>query len=261
MILDELVAITQKRLERLKSLNSKEELEKKAFEFEKVNKLSFSKALRQNELNFICEVKKASPSKGIISEDFPYMAIAKDYEAAGAAAVSVLTEEKYFLGSDEVFSDIRKNIKLPMLRKDFTIDEYQIYEAKLMGADAVLLIVSILNFDQIKDFLKLCNALWLDALVETHDEKEIELALKAGADIIGVNNRNLKNFSVDFENTLRLRELIPREHICVAESGARGIEDVKALRESGIDAVLIGELLMRSDNRVELLKSLRGIHD
>ena len=257
MILDELVAITQKRLERLKSLNSKEELEKKAFEFEKVNKLSFSKALRQNELNFICEVKKASPSKGIISEDFPYMAIAKDYEAA----VSVLTEEKYFLGSDEVFSDIRKNIKLPMLRKDFTIDEYQIYEAKLMGADAVLLIVSILNFDQIKDFLKLCNALGLDALVETHDEKEIELALKAGADIIGVNNRNLKNFSVDFENTLRLRELIPREHICVAESGVRGIEDVKALRESGIDAVLIGELLMRSDNRVELLKSLRGIHD
>lgn len=261
MILDELVAITQKRLERLKSLNSKEELEKKAFEFEKVNKLSFSKVLRQKELNFICEVKKASPSKGIISGDFPYMAIAKDYEAAGAAAVSVLTEEKYFLGSDEVFSDIRKNIKLPMLRKDFTIDEYQIYEAKLMGADAVLLIVSILNFDQIKDFLKLCNALGLDALVETHDEKEIELALKAGADIIGVNNRNLKNFSVDFENTLRLRELIPRELICVAESGVRGIEDVKALRESGIDAVLIGELLMRSDNRVELLKSLRGIHD
>ena len=189
------------------------------------------------------------------------MAIAKDYEAAGAAAVSVLTEEQYFLGSDEVFSDIRKNIKLPMLRKDFTIDEYQIYEAKLMGADAVLLIVSILNFDQIKDFLKLCNALGLDALMETHDEKEIELALKAGADIIGVNNRNLKNFSVDFENTLRLRELIPREHICVAESGVRGIEDVKALRESGIDAVLIGELLMRSNNRVELLKSLRGIHD
>jgi indole-3-glycerol phosphate synthase len=261
MILDELVAVTQKRLERLKALNSSEELKKKAFEFEKENKFSFAKSLRQKELSFICEVKKASPSKGVISGDFPYMDIARDYEEAGAAAVSVLTEEQYFLGSDKIFTDIRKNITLPMIRKDFTISEYQIYEAKLMGADAILLIVSILDFEQIKSFLKLCKALGLDALVETHDEREINTALEAGADIIGVNNRNLKNFNVDFENILRLRELIPAESICVAESGVRGIEDIRVLREAKVDAVLIGELLMRSENKRKLLKSCRGIDE
>ena len=184
------------------------------------------------------------------------MDIARDYEEAGAAAVSVLTEEQYFLGSDKIFTDIRKNITLPMIRKDFTISEYQIYEAKLMGADAILLIVSILDFEQIKSFLKLCKALGLDALVETHDEREINTALEAGADIIGVNNRNLKNFNVDFENILRLRE-----SICVAESGVRGIEDIRVLREAKVDAVLIGELLMRSENKRELLKSFRGIDE
>ena len=213
----------------------------------------FVAALRRPELSFICEIKKASPSKGIIAAEFPYVEIAKAYEAAGADCVSCLTEPKYFLGSDEIFCDVRKEISLPMLRKDFTVDEYQLYQAKVMGADAVLLICAILDTATLEKFLGVCDELNLAALVEAHDAQEIKAAVASGAEIIGVNNRNLKNFSVDFTNAARLRELIPPEKIYVAESGVKTPADVATLKRIGADAVLIGETLMRAaDKRAEL---------
>ena len=218
----------------------------------------FLAALKRPGLSFICEVKKASPSKGIIAESFPYVDIAREYELAGADCVSCLTEPKYFLGSDEIFKEIRAEISLPMLRKDFTVDEYQIYQAKAMGADAVLLICAILDGTTLEKFLVLCDELNLAALVETHDASEIQSAISAGAEIIGVNNRNLKNFSVDFSNAARLRELIPPEKIYVAESGVKTSADVATLKEIGADAVLIGETLMRAADKKSALESLKG---
>lgn len=218
---------------------------------------AFKKALKKPGLSFICEVKRASPSKGLIAPDFPYLDIAREYEAAGADAVSCLTEPKWFLGSDEIFTDIRKAIATPMLRKDFTVDEYQIYQAKVMGANAVLLICAILDTATIARYLELCDSLGLAALVETHDEKEIASAVSAGAKIIGVNNRNLKDFSVDFSNAGRLRNLIPPEAVYVAESGVASPQDAAELRKIGADAVLVGEMLMRSTNKKALLDEMR----
>lgn len=218
----------------------------------------FEQALSGEGVSFICEVKKASPSKGLISPGFPYTEIAKEYETAGADCVSCLTEPKWFLGSDDIFREIRRCISLPMIRKDFTVDEYQIYQARLMGADAVLLICSLLDKNTVSDYLELCGALGLTAIVETHDESEIDDALQCGAHIIGVNNRNLRDFSVDISNSDRLRSLVPEDIIFVAESGIKTADDVKRLADIGVDAVLVGETLMRSGNISETLRELRG---
>ena len=217
----------------------------------------FEQALRQDGLSFICEVKKASPSKGVIAKHFPYLEIAKQYEQAGADCISCLTEPKWFLGSDKIFTDIREAVHTPMIRKDFTVDAYQIYQAKLMGADAVLLICAILDTKTIASYLELCDNLGLTALVEAHDAAEIQSAVAAGARVIGVNNRNLKDFSVDFSNASRLRDLIPPECIYVAESGVSCVEDVAALRQVGADAVLMGEVLMRAKDKASLLAQMR----
>ena len=217
----------------------------------------FTDALKRPGLSFICEVKKASPSKGLIAPDFPYLEIAESYEAAGADCISCLTEPKWFLGSDRIFREIRAAVKTPMLRKDFTVSEYQIWQAKAMGANAVLLICVILEEPALGAYLALCDELGLAALVETHDEAEIDTAVQAGAKIIGVNNRNLKDFSVDFSNAARLRDRIPPTCIYVAESGVKGPEDARTLKKIGADAALIGEALMRAENRAELLKAMK----
>jgi indole-3-glycerol phosphate synthase len=213
--------------------------------------------LKKPGMSFICEVKKASPSKGVISKDFPYLDIAKSYEAAGADAVSCLTEPKWFQGSDQIFAEIRQTIATSMLRKDFTVDEYQIYQAKVLGANAVLLICAILDTKTIAKYLEICDKLGLAALAEAHDEKEIDSAVSAGAKIIGVNNRNLKDFSVDFSNAARLRDKIPPDVLYVAESGVTGPADAAALKAMGADAALIGEALMRAKDKGAMLASLR----
>lgn len=256
-ILEEIAAYTEKRIEEEKRMRPASELEKEAFTLEKGD-FAFEKALRKEGLSFICECKKASPSKGVIAEDFPYLQIAKEYEQAGADCLSVLTEPKWFLGSDAYVREIAAEVKLPVLRKDFTVDEYMIFQAKAMGASAVLLIVAILTPEQIKSGLKLCDELGLSALVETHDEAEADTALNAGARVIGVNNRNLKDFSVD--NTLadRMRRLIPKEAVFVSESGIKDAEDVKRITEAGADAVLIGETLMRAADKKQTLRKLKG---
>ena len=218
----------------------------------------FMAALKRPSLSFICEVKKASPSKGVIAEDFPFVEIAREYAAAGADCISCLTEPEYFLGSDEIFTEIRAAVDTPMLRKDFTVDEYQIYQAKVLGADAVLLICAILSAAEIERGLRICDELGICALVETHDEAEIKTALAAGAEIIGVNNRNLKNFTVDFSNAARLREMIPPDKIYVAESGVKNAGDISTLKKIGADAVLIGETLMRAADKAKMLAELKA---
>lgn len=217
----------------------------------------FGQALRKPGISVISEIKKASPSKGIISEDFPYLDIAGAYERAGADCISCLTEPKWFKGSDDIFAAVRAYTSLPMIRKDFVVDEYQLYQAKLLGADAVLLICALLDTETISRYLDICSELRMDALVETHDEAEIESALKAGARIIGVNNRNLKDFSVDFSNAMRLREMIPETKVYVAESGVKSAEDAETIRRIGADAVLIGEALMRTDDRAGFVKAFK----
>ena len=220
---------------------------------------AFEKALRRPELSFICECKKASPSKGLIAPDFPYLEIAKEYEKAGADCISVLTEPRWFLGKDQYLKEIAANVSIPCLRKDFAVDPYMIYEAKVLGASAVLLICSILEKAQLKEYLQIAEGLGLSALVEAHDEEEIAKALEAGARIIGVNNRNLKDFTVDTENSRKLRNMIPKEVLFVSESGVKTPEDVQKLREIGADAVLIGETLMRAADKSETLAYLTGI--
>ena len=216
----------------------------------------FERALRQPGMSFICEVKKASPSKGIIAEEFPYMDIAKDYEAAGASAISCLTEPYWFLGSDVYLEEIAETVSIPVLRKDFTCSEYMIWQAKALGASAVLLICSVLDDGELRAYHRLTEELHMSALVEAHDAGEIEQAKQAGARIIGVNNRNLKDFSVDISHSARLRRLAGEDTVFVSESGIRGPEDMKALYENGTDAVLIGEMLMRSPDRQAALKTL-----
>ena len=219
---------------------------------------TFLSALRKPSLSFICELKKASPSRGLISPDFPYLDIARAYESAGADCISCLTEPEYFLGSDQIFRDVRSEISLPMLRKDFTVSAYQLYQARVLGADAALLIVSLLDIHTLAAYLDLCSRLGLAALVETHDRAEIETALSAGAEIIGVNNRNLKDFSVNFDNATRLRDLIPPSCVYVAESGVRTFEDVDRLRSIGADAFLVGETLMRASDPAQALRALKN---
>lgn len=218
----------------------------------------FKESLAKEGIRFICEVKKASPSKGVIAEEFPYLTIAEEYERAGAAAISVLTEPHYFLGSDTYLKEIAAQRNIPVLRKDFTIDAYQIYEAKLLGASAVLLICALLEDAQLKEFLETAHALGLSALVEAHDETEVKRAVAAGAQIIGVNNRNLKDFSVDIKNSVHLRKSVPKDVVFVAESGIKTAEDIALLKENGVDAVLIGETLMRAADKRVMLETLGG---
>ncbi len=257
-ILDKLADYARERVESAKKDISLEEIKDKAYALPKGD-FAFEKALKKDELSFICECKKASPSKGLIAADFPYLEIAKEYEKAGADCISVLTEPKWFLGNNDYLKEIAENVKIPCIRKDFTVDEYMIYEAKALGASAVLLIVAILSDNQLKDYIKICDELGLSALVEAHDEQEVKTALEAGARIIGVNNRNLKDFSVDTENSKRLRNLIPCDIIFVSESGVKTAEDVKAIREIGADAVLIGETLMKAPDKEQKLNELRGV--
>lgn len=218
----------------------------------------FEAALRKPGMSFICEAKKASPSKGVIAEDFPYLQIARDYEAAGAAAISCLTEPYWFLGSDEYLRAIAQEVSIPVLRKDFVVDEYMIYEAKTLGAAAVLLIVAILDDEQLCFYVNLAHELGMSALVEAYSEDEVPRALAAGARVVGINNRDLRSFSVDFGNSIRLRELVGPERIYVSESGVSGREDVARLEEAGVDAVLIGETLMRAQDKAAMLAELRG---
>lgn len=256
-ILDTIAEYSMLRVKTDKKAIPQERLREKA-ELMKGRDHRFLDALRKPGLGFICEIKKASPSKGIISESFPYLDIAKEYENAGADCVSCLTEPKWFKGSDNIFRQVRARIDTPMIRKDFTVDEYQIYQAKCMEADAVLLICSILDDARLKDYLSLCKEIGLDALVEAHNEKEIESAVKADARIIGVNNRNLKDFSVDFSNALKLRSMIPKDTVYVAESGVKNADDAKRIKEAGTDAVLIGEAFMRAYDKAALLREMRN---
>ena len=256
-ILEQLAAHAKERVALAEQACPLEIIREKASRMEKGDG-SFEKALKRPGLSFICECKKASPSRGVIAESFPYLQIAREYQEAGADAVSVLTEPKWFLGSDRYLREIAETVSLPCLRKDFTVDEYMIYEAKLLGASAVLLICSILSSRQLREYLQICETLGLSALVETHDEGEVDMALEAGARIIGVNNRNLRDFSVDMENSRRLREQIPAEVLFVSESGVRTAVDVAALREIGADAVLVGEAMMRAKDKRAMLAKLRG---
>lgn len=257
-ILDEIAAYTAERIAIEKKSLPLSEIKQRALMMENSSGFPFERALSSSEMSFICECKKASPSKGLISPEFDYLQIAKDYEASGASCISVLTEPRWFLGQDRFLSEIAETVSVPCLRKDFTVDEYMIYQAKLLGASAVLLICSLLDYKTLKEYIGICDALGISALVEAHDEDEIYSALRAGARIIGVNNRNLKTFTVDFDNCLRLRCLVPNDIIFVAESGIRNRSDIIKLTESGVDAVLIGEALMRADNKKAVLDSLSG---
>lgn len=256
-ILDELADYARVRTAEAKKKKPLEEVKKAALALPKGD-YRFEKALKKPGISFICECKKASPSKGLIAPEFPYVEIAKAYETAGADCISVLTEPKWFLGSDQYLKEITEEVEIPCLRKDFTVDEYMIYEAKLLGASAVLLICSILTEEELKRYMAVCEELGLSALVEAHDADEVEMALRVGARIIGVNNRNLKDFTVNTDNSKKLREMIPPEVVFVSESGVKGPEDVAALREIGADAVLVGETLMRADDKTEMLAKLRG---
>ncbi len=257
MILDEIAKETKERIEKKKKEVPLYLVRERAENFGNDRSFPFEAALKKPGLSFICEVKKASPSKGVIAEKFPYLEIAREYESAGADAISCLTEPFRFLGRDEYLEEIARLVNIPVLRKDFTVDDYMIYEAKALGASAVLLIAAILDDVQLKEWFALSRELGLSAIMEAHDDKEVERALKAGGNIIGVNNRNLKDFTVDINNSIRLRNLVPKDRIFISESGIRTEEDLKALYANGTDAVLIGETLMRAENRGELLGKLK----
>lgn len=257
MILDRIVESTQKRVAALKETETVETL--KAQATKAVQPFLFEQALSGEGIAFICEIKKASPSKGLIAADFPYLEIAREYEAAGADAISVLTEPEFFQGVSAYLTEIRKNVNIPVLRKDFIIDEIQIYESSLMEADAILLIAAILNQQQLESYLQIADSLGLSALVEAHDEAEVKQAIAAGARVIGVNNRDLKTFEVDVENSIRLRQLVPPEICFVSESGIITHKDIEKLQDNGVNAVLIGETLMKSGDKNKKLAELRGL--
>lgn len=259
MILEEIAQKTRERVEENKKQISPQQIQKEAFAKDNTQKFPFEEALRRPGIQFICEVKKASPSKGIIAEKFPYLEIAREYEAAGAAAISVLTEPFYFLGSDTYLRQIAQEVHIPILRKDFTVDEYMIYEAKVLGADAILLICSILEEEQIRDYQAIAHSLGLSVLTEAHDEEEVEMAIRCQSRIIGVNNRNLKDFSVNINNSTELRKKISKDIIFVSESGMKTREDILALEKNGTDAVLIGEALMKQKDKKRALNELRGL--
>ena len=257
MILDTIAASSRKRVDQAKEYLTLDTIKKQALSLPKGN-FPFEAALRADGISFICEIKKASPSKGVIADNFPYIEIAKEYEAAGASAISVLTEPEYFLGNNQYLTEIRQEVHIPLLRKDFTIDEYQLYEAKNIGADAVLLICALLDTHTISEYLAVCNTLGLSALVEAHSEEEVYSALQAGAQIIGVNNRDLNTFDVDLNTCIKLRNLVPKEILFVAESGIKTAQDIALLKQAGVDAVLIGETLMRSTDKKAELRKLQG---
>ncbi len=256
-ILDQLADYARERVRQAKQKVPFEEIRRQALAFPRGD-FAFARALKKPGLSFICECKKASPSKGVIAPDFPYLEIAKEYEAAGADCISVLTEPKWFLGSERYLREIAESVSIPCLRKDFTVDSYMIYEAKMLGASAVLLICSILTEKEIREYLEICDELGLSALTEAHTEEEAQMALRAGAGMIGVNNRNLKDFSIDADNSRRLRELVPDHVLFVSESGIRCSEDVARLCEIGADAVLVGETLMRAGDKKAMLAQLRS---
>ena len=258
-ILQTIAAHTVKRVEASRQKMSAEEMRRAALSMNPDTGFPFEAALAGPDISFICECKKASPSKGLIAPDFPYLRIAREYEAAGAACISVLTEPEWFLGENRYLKEIAETVSIPCIRKDFTVDPYMIYEAKTLGASAVLLICSLLDRDTLRRYIEICDSLGLSALVEAHDEREIGDAVAAGARIIGVNNRNLKTFTVDVGNSGRLRALVPENILFVAESGIRTAEDIQSLREAGVDAVLIGETLMRSEDKKKMLDTLRGM--
>ena len=258
-ILQTIAEYTMLRVEEAKKRKSLEVIKEEALSMNGNTGFPFEKALSREEIGFICECKKASPSKGVIAEQFPYLEIAKAYEEAGAACISVLTEPKWFLGKDEYLKEIAQTVQIPCIREDFVVDEYMIYEAKLLSASAVLLICAILTEDTIRNYIRICDRLGLSALVEAHDEEEVAMAVRAGARIIGVNNRNLKDFTVDIHNSERLRKCAPEDVLFVAESGIRTAEDIRTLKAAKVNGVLIGETLMRAENKKEMLDQLRGI--
>ena len=258
MILDKIIEATKIRVAQEKQVESPEAVKTAALALPSDTGFPFEAALRQQDFNFICEVKKASPSKGIIAEHFPYLDIAKEYEVAGAAAISVLTEPDFFKGDKKYLQEIASTVKIPVLRKDFIIDEYQIYQAKVWGASAILLICACLDVPTLTKFRELADSLGLSSLVEAHDEHEVQMAIDCGARIIGVNNRNLKDFTVDVQNSVRLRNLVQDDVIFVSESGLETPEDIQVLRDNNIGVALMGETFMRSPNKVEKLAYLYG---
>lgn len=258
MILDKIIEATKIRVAQEKQVESPETVKAAALALPSDTGFPFEAALRQQDFNFICEVKKASPSKGIIAEHFPYLDIAKEYEVAGAAAISVLTEPDFFKGDKKYLQEIASTVKIPVLRKDFIIDEYQIYQAKVWGASAILLICACLDVPTLTKFRELADSLGLSSLVEAHDENEVQMAIDCGARIIGVNNRNLKDFTVDVQNSVRLRNLVQDDVIFVSESGLETPEDIQVLRYNNIGVALMGETFMRSPNKVEKLAYLYG---
>ena len=258
MILDKIIEATKIRVAQEKQVETPEAVKAAALALPSDTGFPFEAALRQQDFNFICEVKKASPSKGIIAEHFPYLDIAKEYEVAGAAAISVLTEPDFFKGDKKYLQEIASTVKIPVLRKDFIIDEYQIYQAKVWGASAILLICACLDVRTLTKFRELADSLGLSSLVEAHDEHEVQMAIDCGARIIGVNNRNLKDFTVDVQNSVRLRNLVQDDVIFVSESGLETPEDIQVLRDNNIGVALMGETFMRSPNKVEKLAYLYG---
>lgn len=258
MILEQIANDTIERVKKEKAQIPLSFIKDKALSMKK-GEFSFEKAIKSNDISFICEVKKASPSKGVIAQDFPYIEIAMEYEKAGATCISVLTEPKYFMGSKTYLKEISENVSIPLLRKDFVVDEYMIYDAKLHGASCVLLICSLLDEATLKQYIDICNNLGLSALVEAHDGEEIKKAVHAGARIIGVNNRDLKTFTVDINNSIRLRKLVPEDIIFVAESGIKTNKDILELRAANVNAVLIGETFMRAEDKKAMLDELRRI--
>ena len=258
MILDKIIEATKIRVAQEKQVESPESVKAAALALPSDTGFPFEAALRQQDFNFICEVKKASPSKGIIAEHFPYLDIAKEYEVAGAAVISVLTEPDFFKGDKKYLQEIANTVKIPVLRKDFIIDEYQIYQAKVWGASAILLICACLDMHTLTKFRELADSLGLSSLVEAHDEHEVQMAIDCGARIIGVNNRNLKDFTVDVQNSVRLRNLVQDDVIFVSESGLETPEDIQVLRDNNIGVALMGETFMRSPNKVEKLAYLYG---
>ncbi len=260
-ILGTIAAYAKERVAQAKLVVSAEEMKQRALALAagEEKTFPFEQALGTKGISFICECKKASPSRGLIAEDFPYVQIAREYEAAGASCISVLTEPKWFMGKNEYLREITEAVSIPCIRKDFTVDEYMIYEAKTLGASAVLLICSLLDTQTLREYIQIADSLGLSALVEAHDEQEIGSALEAGARIIGVNNRNLKDFTVDIHNSERLRALVPPQVLFVAESGIKTARDIAFLEQANVNGVLIGETLMRAPDKKAMLDELRGI--
>lgn len=258
MILTKLADSTRDRVEREKKQIPLEMVKEQALAMKKGD-FSFEKVIAEGNISFICEVKRASPSKGMIVEHFPYVQIAKDYEEAGASCISVLTEPDYFKGDKKYLKEISENVSVPLIRKDFVIDEYMIYDAKIHGASCVLLICSLLDKETMEKYIEICDNLGMSALVEAHDEEEIQKAIEAGARMIGVNNRDLKTFTVDIRNSERLRKLVPDNILFIAESGIKTNADINRLRKANVNGVLIGETFMKAENKKEMLQKLRGV--